>query len=837
MKTVSLKYLLAALLFLLCIPFLAQAEEALHTGHYFPSPLNLTAEEREWIADHPSVKIGVEQNWVPFEYFNSHGNYSGISARVTGLVEQYTGLHFQPVTGPWPETMKKFRAGKISLLPAVFYDKKREEYGIYTSPYYIVKNFIFITADNHTIHDFSDLSGRTVALPKDWTLTIKLRRDHPGIRILETSTLLDALLAVINRRADATIASQTAVYYLSQENTLGGLKGIVQNELKNLELSMLVNKQEPVLHSIVQKALNSILQHDMIRIKQEFSAAPLISNVTKCWLTEQQRRWLKEHPEPRFTGDPDWLPYEAFDHEGKYIGIVAEHLKLIETRLNIRFKIIPTQTWEESMSKIRTGGADIISETTDSDLGSFLMFTDSYLKNPIVIVMDSHGSYVESLEQIKDRKIAVIKDYGYLPKIFKKYPDIDWIEVKNIQEGLTAVSTGRADALLCTMAMGSYTISQMGLNNIKIVGKTEFFTELGFGIKKEYAPLVEIMNAAIRSITPEEHQVILNRWIKQKYVERVDYTLIWQIIFVAALILSGTLFWMVMLKREIKRRSRLEAELREKNRQITASIKYASLIQHALIPRVEEFKSFFARHFIIHEPRDTVGGDLYLLELLPSRHECLVWMIDCTGHGVAGAFVTMLVKAIERQITARIISTGEEVSPARLLGIMNRSLKHLLRQEDASAVSNAGFDAALLYINYEKGKALYAGAQLPLFYIDDGRVIMIKGNRQSIGYTRSDADYAFDDNEISLKPGMIFYLATDGYWDQNGGPKGFPMGRKKFKILLEEIHSLPFPQQQGRLAETLEAWQGEHERNDDVTVMGIQTRQEFCRPRTETTED
>jgi len=791
-------------------------------------PVQLTAEEREWLSEHPSVKIGVEQDWVPFEYFDSDGKYNGISARVMGLVEQYTGLHFEPVTGPWPATMKKFRHGEISMLPAVFFDKRREEYGIYTSPYYIVKNFIFVTADNQDIHGFSDLSGRTVALPRAWTLTLKLKKDHPDIRIIETATLLDALIAVINRRAHATIASQTAVYYLSQENTLGGLKGIVQTELKNMELCVLVNIKEPVLHGIVQKALDAILQHDMIEIKREFSAAPLVSTVPECKLSNRQRKWLHDHPDLRFTGDPDWLPYEAFDKDGHYVGIVAEHLKLIEARLNIRFKIIPASSWEESVEKAKTAKIDVLSETTDSALGSLLLFTESYLKNPIVIVMDSHQTYVESIEQIKNNRIAVIKGYGYLPKIFSSYPDLNYIEVANIQDGLTAVSTGRADALLCTMALGSYTISQMGLNSVKIVGKTEFYTELGFGIRKDYAPLVEIMNAAIRSITPEEHQAILNRWIKQKYVERIDYTLIWQVVFVAALILSGTLFWMFMLKREIKRRIKLEAELREKNQQITASIEYASLIQHALIPRDEEFQSFFDNHFTLYEPRDTVGGDLYLIEVLRSRGECLIMMIDCTGHGVAGAFVTMLVKAIERQITARIINSDEKVSPARLLGVMNRSLKHLLRQEDASAISDVGFDASLLYISYENRKVIFSGAQLPLFYIDHGSVVMIKGNRQSIGYTKSDADYAFEDHEIQLEPGMIFYLATDGYWDQNGGPKGFPLGRKKFKRLLEEIHGLPFKEQRMHLIDALEKWQGKNERNDDITVMGLQTKTKCC---------
>ncbi len=336
--------------------------------------------------------------------------------------------------------------------------------------------------------------------------------------------------------------------------------------------------------------------------------------------------------------------------------------------------------------------------------------------------------------------------------------------------------------------------------------------------------LIETTGASLDYV----ESLLRTSWIKHVYVEHLDSRFMWQLMGVALLILSGTLFWMMMLKRQISQRIRLEEELREKNRQIVASIEYASLIQHALIPREEDFQSFFHSYFTIFEPRDTVGGDLYMLELLRTRGECLVTMIDCTGHGVAGAFVTMLVKAIERQITARIVSTDERVSPANLLGVMNRSLKHLLRQEDASAISDVGFDASVLYINYEKREAIFAGAQLPLFYVQDGSLKMIKGNRQSIGYTKSVGDYVFDDHVIPLEPGKIFYLATDGYWDQNGGPKGFPMGRRRFKRLLQDIYSLPFPQQKDILLERLHAWQGDHERNDDVTVIGLEIKHKCC---------
>jgi len=155
---------------------------------------------------------------------------------------------------------------------------------------------------------------------------------------------------------------------------------------------------------------------------------------------------------------------------------------------------------------------------------------------------------------------------------------------------------------------------------------------------------------------------------------------------------------------------------------------------------------------------------------------------------------------------------------------MNRSLKHLLRQEDASAISDVGFDASLVYINYREKRAVFAGAQLPLFYAHDGDIKMIRGNRQSIGYTKSEADYIFDDHEIVLEPGMIFYLATDGYWDQNGGAKGFPLGRRKFRKILGGICQLPMDRQREILLERLGEWQGSNERNDDVTIIGLETK-------------
>ena len=138
-------------------------------------------------------------------------------------------------------------------------------------------------------------------------------------------------------------------------------------------------------------------------------------------LSDSERLWLTNHPTVSFTGDPNWLPYEAFDNNGKYIGIVLGHLDLIAALTRLRFRISPSNTWTESTEKAKSGMVDILSETDDSDLKSHLLFTDPYLSNPIIIAMHSREHYVEGISHIRDRKIAVIKDYGYVSKIPRKY--------------------------------------------------------------------------------------------------------------------------------------------------------------------------------------------------------------------------------------------------------------------------------------------------------------------------------------------------------------------------------------------------------------------------------
>jgi len=125
-----------------------------------------------------------------------------------------------------------------------------------------------------------------------------------------------------------------------------------------------------------------------------FATVKANASTTELELTPVEQRWLDNNPVVAFTGDPNWLPYEAFNKEGEYIGIVAEHFKVISKVSGLKFKMSPSKTWTESTQKAKFGLVDVLSETDDSDLRSNLSFPKPYIENPIVIVMNGNGSHV-----------------------------------------------------------------------------------------------------------------------------------------------------------------------------------------------------------------------------------------------------------------------------------------------------------------------------------------------------------------------------------------------------------------------------------------------------------
>jgi serine phosphatase RsbU (regulator of sigma subunit) len=277
------------------------------------------------------------------------------------------------------------------------------------------------------------------------------------------------------------------------------------------------------------------------------------------------------------------------------------------------------------------------------------------------------------------------------------------------------------------------------------------------------------------------------------------------------------------LERKVQERTEAltlaNARLLESNRKITDSLDYAHLIQASMLPKAEQLAAGVPDHGVLYKPRDIVGGDFYAFAGDPDGF--LVAVGDCAGHGVPGAFMSMSAAAVMAQLLSKL---GPE-DPARILRELNEAMKSLLHQSERASGGGRldnGLDLALVRVRPGAGRAVFAGARLPLWVLGpDGGLQELKGDPQSLGYRRSQTGYPFSNRPFRFEPGARFYLFTDGVLDQNGGPRGFGFGQRRLREALLAHAAEPMAAQVAALERTLADYQGANLQRDDLTFLGF----------------
>ena len=260
-------------------------------------------------------------------------------------------------------------------------------------------------------------------------------------------------------------------------------------------------------------------------------------------------------------------------------------------------------------------------------------------------------------------------------------------------------------------------------------------------------------------------------------------------------------------------------ELEKSNKKIKDSIAYASLIQQAILPQEQVLEKYVKEYFTIWQPRDVVGGDIYFVVELEETQELIIMVIDGAGHGVPGAFVTMLVKAIENQINAEFKAKTLSPEPNKILEYFNYKIKTMLRQEKGSR-SNAGFDGGILYYNKNTKECRFAGAKTDLYIIEDNKLNVIKGDKKNVGFVRTKIDQKYTNHTIELKENTKLYIATDGIYDQEGINKT-RFGIDRFEKLIVDTSNKSFKEQYDIILGNLNNFKKDIEQTDDITIVGL----------------
>jgi serine phosphatase RsbU (regulator of sigma subunit) len=269
-------------------------------------------------------------------------------------------------------------------------------------------------------------------------------------------------------------------------------------------------------------------------------------------------------------------------------------------------------------------------------------------------------------------------------------------------------------------------------------------------------------------------------------------------------------------KDEIQKQKEIAENQRDlityQKKHITDSIHYAKRIQTALLPSLELFSDEI-EHFVLYKPRDIVSGDFYWVAKIDGKQ--VVIAADCTGHGVPGAFMSMLGVSLLNEI----ILNQKIIQPDQILNILREYIISSLKQAVQISGIKDGLDMCVCLIDFENNTMQFAGANNPLWIVSDGKLEEIKGNKMPVSI--HDTMTPFTNHVVNLKKGDTFYIFSDGYADQFGGPHQKKILNKNFKVLLQNLQDLTMLEQGARIDEFFEGWRKELEQIDDVCVIGI----------------
>ncbi|MDP3292045.1 MAG: ABC transporter substrate-binding protein [Sulfuricurvum sp.] len=261
------------------------------------------------------------------------------------------------------------------------------------------------------------------------------------------------------------------------------------------------------------------------------SFEPLLYKHNGLRLSIQERAWLKAHPVIRVGIDHNWPPIESVDEKGRHTGISASYLSLLEKRLGVRFEVdYSRKLWSDSLLSVKNKELDMLSGAAVTDKRrESLVFSRPFLKQSMVIITNSRVGYINDLNDLSGKKVAVVRSYASEEFLRTHYPNIIPVLADTSLEALQKVASGDVYACVEGLSVASYLIERHNLNNIKVVGETPFRYELAFAFRNDWGMLASISDKVLASITSEEYEEIHGRWLAMEQHDPINYHLVWGI--------------------------------------------------------------------------------------------------------------------------------------------------------------------------------------------------------------------------------------------------------------------------------------------------------------------
>lgn len=517
----------------------------------------LTAQQRRWLNDHPIVFYGAESDWAPFDFVDAKGKHTGLSKDYLDLVARNTGVKFVPVVDSWSALLAKAKNGSLDLLPAIYYSPEYENYLHYSKPYQRMLDYFFLREDVEAT-SIADLNGKTIAIPAGFTLVQEISAAHPGINIVEVSSVAAAVKRVLDGKADGLADSYTVLNFYLKQNNITSIKPFHSfSTEKDREIFMAATKGNKPLVEIINSVLLQADPAQLQRIKSTWSSFQRSSINAHIALTTEEQRWLTNTPVISIASYENMMPYEGFS-DGKHLGISYDFLHLAAQKAGAELVFTRAENLQEALALVEQGHVDAVA-TSDMQLDE-QNYTQVYQSSPLVIIMSDSNNFVQYVEQITSSRVAVVNGAGYIKPFLERFSDLDYHFKDDIQDALTEVSTGKVDVVVAPLSHASYFIAELQLHNLKVVGTTDMQMSLSLAVPTENLPLKTLLDKGLDIISQAEKQAVLNAWAKPRVIEKVNYVLIVQIALPLLLVIVLYIRWNNQLKSEVKRRMEIERQ-------------------------------------------------------------------------------------------------------------------------------------------------------------------------------------------------------------------------------------------------------------------------------------
>ncbi len=432
---------------------------------------------------------------------------------------------------------------------------ERLQWFTFSEPY-IKKSLVIITeSENQSIHQAQDLANKTVALVKSYQYVQDILNKHPEITPYYVDTMLDGLRAVSTGKADAAIAFLGAGHYLRNKYLLTNLKYAAVYDKEGAAESFAVRADWPELKSIVNKALNSIPEKTMHKLRARWLPDNYQELLIDINLTEDEIHWIEEHPKIRLGIDPEFAPFE-FMEDGSYSGMTSDYVRLLNQRLNLNMTIVEGLSWKQASEAAKSGEIDILPAVGKTEARqNYLNYTEPYLEFHRVIIVRDDAPFIMSLNDIEGLRVGVQANsshHGYLLENSSIIPHT----YPTLGASLLALSGGSIDALVGNVASSTYWIRKLNLTNLKVAAPvSQEVQSLHFAVRKDWPELIPILQKGLDSISQKTQKEISERWLHIKYQESIDYSLITRLLVGFSLSLTVILIWNLTLNRKVKKRT------------------------------------------------------------------------------------------------------------------------------------------------------------------------------------------------------------------------------------------------------------------------------------------